>query len=142
MKIDWVILAEGNTSDARGAMTLVGVGQNVVETSEVPLGVSRVVAFGVSSDVPAEADLVLEILNPAGEALVQQRTTLRFGERERIDVPLGAQMAAMFNVVLEEYGVYIVRCTVHTKADKSNDSRELKLHVLPTTPPPELPSAE
>lgn len=112
MKIDWVILAEGVTQDARGAVALVGLGQNLLVTETLPAGTKRAVVTHLS-DLPVDRELRFRVAltTPQGRVLSAQESSLRVGPPPFAGIPsAGLDIPIEFAVGVTEYGTHLFEC--------------------------------
>ena len=146
LAIDWLGIAEGSASDARGAVTLVGVGQTVVIAPSLPHKEARAVMVVVLDDdgsVLVDPDspvaLTLEIRSPSDKLLLA--TTQTFSTRQAINpaaipegVPTrGFQLVMSLNLEFTEYGPHTIKVSISV-ADNDSVERIRRLYVVPPAP--------
>jgi hypothetical protein len=139
---DWLGIAEGSTNDARGALTLVGVGQNVMATAEFPHREQRVLIVTVLDEEGTELGqdaafgITLEITSPSGRVLIATHQTLTTAQASNPvgippDVPgRGFQIMWSLNLEVTEYGPHIVRVEIEIP-NQEPLSRSRKIYVVP-----------
>jgi hypothetical protein len=61
LRVEWLGLAEGSTQDARGALALVGVNQNVIQAPSLPHTMKEVFVLyvGTMMETPLLRELTL-----------------------------------------------------------------------------------
>ena len=116
LSIDSVIIAEGVTTDSRGALTIVGVGQNVALVDEFPAKRRYAVVVHAKSDaaIPAGEKIVWRIsaLSDEGDELATFSDVYDAKDPRYPDLPSGLVLAAQIGFVLPKPGSYRVACGV------------------------------
>lgn len=120
LTIDLFVMCEGAATDARGALTLVGIGQNVVQTEELPARTSRTFAALVSEDDETERILVpgnsvevnIRVVDPDGKSAGAVGQSLVVGEPTWPHIPSGVGAVAGLSLQLGVPGKYEARLKV------------------------------
>lgn len=151
LAIDWLGIAEASANDARGALTLIGVGQNVVVAPQLPHREQRVLVISVldenGSDLNGRDDgisLALEITSPSGRTLLANTQLVPLSQaanpaRIPDDVESrGFQLVLTLNLEFTELGTHKISTTVIAGAVEAR--RERRLYVVAGPVLPQLPS--
>lgn len=131
MRIEWFILAEGMGFDAKGALTVIGLNQNVLVTTALPATTKRAVIGHLVDDgqrlSPGEnLEFALSIESPSGKVISANTGRIAIdGETTFPDVPATIDLPAELAVVATEYGNYVIKLEV-----RPPDSTELKAEVI------------
>jgi hypothetical protein len=140
LRIEWLGVAEGCTHDARGALTLVGVNQNVIQAPRLPHIMKEVFVLyvadedgdGLAEGTEITVDFRLE--SPTGAILSAARSSAKLAQRTFPTIPaVHLQFVAEAMVAFDEYGIYVVKCTVEA-GGRSSVSGEKKLYVIEPSP--------
>lgn len=105
MRMEWLLLAEGVTQDARGAWTAVGLNQNVFAAESLPGHTKRAVVTRLT-DLPDKALLHFRfaVVGPSGRTLAAQESDLELGGRRLAALPASLDIPAEFVLSITEYG--------------------------------------
>ncbi|MGI5233597.1 hypothetical protein [Actinoallomurus sp. CA-142502] len=138
MKISSAILAEAFARDSRNALTLVGVGQNVILTSKLPLQLRRVVFVQVTGDVDEfkEDRLVtftLNVTSPSGDVLTDISSQANISSLPWSDIPGSLDLLAETDFTAKEYGKYPLKTLVNMDEHQEFDI-ELTLYIKEPSP--------
>ncbi len=124
LSFDWLGIAEGSANDTRGALTLVGVGQNVLVAPRFPHREQRVLVVTLLDEDGTELlpnvalTLNITITTPAGTILLANRQTLTAqGAINPAGIPRdvparGLQVVMATGLEVNEYGAHVLRATV------------------------------
>lgn len=136
LRVEWLGLAEGSTQDARGALALVGVNQNVIQAPSLPHTVKEVFVLYVADD---EGDTLTEgtevtvdfrVESPNGVILSAARSAAKLSQKSFSAIAaVHLQFVAESLLRFEEYGTYTIRCAVET-TDGHSASEEKRLYVI------------
>jgi len=136
LRVEWLGLAEGSTQDARGALALVGVNQNVIQAPNLPHTMKEVFVLYVADDdgntLTEGTDVTVDfrVESPNGTILSAARSAAKLTQKSFSSVPaVYLQFVAESLLRFEDYGMYTVRCTVET-ADGHSASEEKRLYVI------------
>jgi hypothetical protein len=150
VSFDWLGIAEGSTNDARGALTLVGVGQNVMAAVEFPHREQRVLIVTVldedGTDLGQDATfgMTFDITAPSGRVLIANHQTLTTAQASNPagippDIPArGIQLVWNLNLEVTEYGPHTVRVEIEIPGQEPL-SRTRKIYVV--APPGSSPES-
>jgi hypothetical protein len=134
MKIEWVILAEGFGSASNGAVTAIGVNQNLIIAPSLPVTTKRGIMVHLVADddslADAELELAVSILNPSGKTLVAQASSMRTAVPQWPDLPVTFDIFAEFPLRLSEYGSYTIDISVSAPHGEQATGTT-SLHVRP-----------
>lgn len=111
MKLDWIILAEGFGTSANGAVTVIGINQQVIIAPSLPTTTKRGVLahFSDSSGTLAgqELDVTISVNDPNGKPLITQTAPARMTpELQWPELPTGLDIYLEIPLRLSEYGSY------------------------------------
>ena len=111
MKLEWIILAEGFGTASNGAVTAIGINQEVIITPSLPATTKRgVFAHFVDSSgsiAGQELEVTLTVTDPGGKTILTQTAPARMNAN-----PPWPELAKGIDVFLEiplrlsEYGAY------------------------------------
>jgi hypothetical protein len=141
LRVEWLGLAEGSTQDARGALALVGVNQNVIQAPSLPHTVKEVFVLHVVDDdgdtltEGTEVTVDFRVESPNGVILSAARSAAKLSQKSFSAIPaVYLQFVAESLLRFEEYGTYTIRCTVET-ANRQSASEEKSLYVIEPAAP-------
>jgi hypothetical protein len=112
VNIDWIILAEGFGTAANGAVTVIGINQQVIIAPSLPTTTKRGVLAHFSSDsndtlIGPELDVTISVNDPNGRPLITQTAPARMNtERQWPELPVGLDIYLELPLRLSEYGSY------------------------------------
>jgi hypothetical protein len=136
LRVEWLGLAEGSTQDSRGALALVGVNQNIIQTPSLPHTMKEPFVLHVADDdgniLTEGTDVTVDfrVESPTGTILSAVRSAAKLSQKSFSSVPaVYLQFVAESLLRFEEYGMYTVRCTVET-VDGHSTSEEKRLYVI------------
>lgn len=115
MKIEWILLCEGIGQDAKGAITAIGLNQNVVVAQTLPVVTKRgFIARIAEYDLEVDSEVVFrfEVISPEGKSLSTQEGTVRIGESLWPELPQAIDLPAEFLFQLPSHGTYEIAVTV------------------------------
>jgi len=117
MKLDWIILAEGFGTSANGAVTAIGLNQQVIIAPTLPTTTKRGVLahFSDSSDSLAgqELDVTIAVSDPDSQPLITQTAPARMNaELQWPDLPKGLDIYLEIPLRLSKYGSYEISLSV------------------------------
>jgi hypothetical protein len=115
MKIEWVLLCEGIGQDAKGALTAIGLNQNVVIGTTLPAITKRGLIVHIGGvDLVTESEVVfhIDVIAPGGDTLLTQGGKIKIGEKVFPDLPTAFDIPTEFLLQLPSYGTYQVQATV------------------------------
>ena len=133
MKIEWIILAEGLGTASNGAVTAIGVNQNLIVTPSLPATTKRAILAHVTADEGTlagfEFGVSITVLGPSGQAIVTQTGMAKAGTPLRPDLPVSVDVFTEFPVTLQEYGTHVVQVRV-SALDGAEEMGGVNFYVL------------
>lgn len=117
MNIQWLLMAEAVTQDARGAMTAVGVSQTVLVAPELPIQAKRAVIALISAEQGeiGSGDKVafsISVISPAGDVLSKNAGHADIQPPPWPDLPPSFNLASESVFTATDYGCYRIMVTV------------------------------
>ena len=132
MRIEWVILAEGFGMASSGALTAIGLNQNLIIATTLPTMAKRAVlahvTAGDGSLADSELGVAIEVIAPSGQRLVNQTGVAKAGPPLWPDLPVSVDIFTEFPVDLHEYGTYSIAVKI-TGPDGTEATGEVSFHV-------------
>jgi hypothetical protein len=138
---DWLGIAEGVANDARGALTLVGVNQNVLIAPQFPHNDVRTIIIlavdeeGTVLTADASIDLDIQLVSPAGKVLFANHQSVNMSAASNpAGIPpevtsRGFQFVGSLSLQLTEYGRHVLSATI-VVGDAEPESRSRNLWVV------------
>ena len=125
MKLDWIIIAEGIGRDAKGALTLIGLNQNVFVAPTLPAVTKRAVVahFVDDGDTPKSGDILsfkLSVISPSGETVSAQQGQAAIGQALWPDPTPTFDLPAEITINCAEYGSYRLEVEVQFGASQGS----------------------
>lgn len=131
MKIDHVVLAEGAAADVRGALTLVGFNQRVINVPAIPFTFKQVliVSFVVMpGEEPSAGTISVTLLTPSGGTGFALTHPIPAAVQPAKDVPAIGNLALELPITGDEPGTYEVHVTWQAP-NKQPESRQIPIYV-------------
>jgi hypothetical protein len=136
LRLEWLGIAEGSANDARGALALLGVNQDVIPAPSLP-HVQRAViivhAADDDGDIFTEGTnlyVELKVDSPSGRTLSSSRSSVTLGKKQYATIPAThIQVLAEVMMRYEEYGTYIVTCNVEAPGEQRIQGQK-KIYVV------------
>lgn len=145
MKLNCALTAEGITQDSRGAITAVGLFQNVLATATLPLTAKRAAVMLITGDsaelVPGKpVKFSICVRTPSGNNIYDNQGVAQIEPTLYPELPFGFNIAADIAFTISEYGKHVIRMTAKPD-DDAEIASEIELYVvLPrNTPSDTLP---
>jgi hypothetical protein len=118
VKLDWMLLAEGFGQDAKGAITAIGVNQNVVLAPSLPITTKRAVLVHIVDEAGSlkpggKVHFSFSVHSPSGQVLLAQSGQLAVGEKVWQDLPASVDLPAEFTLTAYEYGVHRITAQIN-----------------------------
>ena len=138
MKIEWILLAEGLGQDAKGAITAIGLNQNVLATPSLPATTKRAVVArlvgedGGSLNSGDKVTLRFSVSDPAGHVIAAQTAQGTIGPRPWPDLPLSSDLPIELVLTFQQYGTHKFEVAVQA-SDGTEVNGHLDFYVV--TPP-------
>ena len=119
MKMEWILLAEGLGQDAKGAITAIGLNQNILAAPSLPATTKRaVVAHLVADDEPLETGdkitLRFSVTSPSGQVVAAQTAQATVGPVLWPDLPAISDLPVDMVLTFNEYGTHRFEVAVQT----------------------------
>jgi hypothetical protein len=111
MKIEWILLAEGLGQDAKGAITAIGLNQNVLVAQTLPASTKRaIVAHLIACEgTPSPGDAIslrFGVSNPDGQVIAAQTAQAIVGPSLWPDLHPGLDFPVELVLTFHQYGVH------------------------------------
>jgi hypothetical protein len=144
VKCDIFVLAEGVTSDARGALTLVGVNQRAVSVDSLPFRITQKVVVGFTDESPESpglfsdgtpsGDLSIDVKDPAGNSqfTINQSFAIPKQPKPRPDVPQFSYIVADVVISGASHGIYIAE-VAYRRVSGEVESRRFPIYIVPSS---------
>jgi hypothetical protein len=136
VKLDWVIVAEGLGTDAKGAVTAIGVDQAVLIAPEVPTTTKRAIIARLVEDeetaltAGTTIQFSLAIRSPSGKVLSAQSGGATIGAKLFPELPGSVVIPAEVGIAANEYGTYDIEVTASAPG-MDEVSGTVPLYVVP-----------
>ena len=135
MKIEWILLAEGLGQDAKGALTAIGLNQNVLATPSLPATtkravVARLVAGDGTLNSGDKVSLRFSVSDPAGQVIAAQTMQGAIGSCPWPDLPLSTDLPIELVLTFQHYGTHKFEVAVQA-SDGTEVKDHLDFYVLP-----------
>jgi hypothetical protein len=119
VKIEWVLLAEGLGQDAKGAITALGLNQNILAAPSLPSTTKRaVIAHLAADDEPLETGdkitLRFSVTSPSGQVIAAQTAQATVGTVPWPDLPVTSDLPVEMLLTFNEYGTHRFEVAVQT----------------------------
>jgi hypothetical protein len=134
IRLEWFIVAEGIGQDAKAAYTLIGVNQNALVTSDLPVYTKRAFLVHMVEDEGYlkegdEVGAAFRIASPTGEAVAEGAANFTVGPRRFKKLPAELDIPVELGFEIREHGTY--QCSVEvTTPGASPLGKALSLYVL------------
>ncbi|MGW2333974.1 DUF6941 family protein [Streptomyces sp. NPDC001685] len=131
MKIDHVLLAEGVVGDIRGALTLVGYNQRVINSPNLPFSFKQtlVVSLTGKADESVSAQLTINLVTPEGGSV------FAFTQNVQMTAPGSKIAPSITNIAMDipfsgvSYGVYRLN-VLWRQVGEDVDEREIEVFIV------------
>jgi hypothetical protein len=140
LRLEWLGIAEGSANDARGALALVGVNQDVIPAPSLPHVQREVLIVHVADD---DGDIFTEGTNvyveirvdsPTGRTLSSSRSSVSLGKKQYPTIPAThLQVLAEVMMRFDEYGTYVITCNVEAPEEQRIQGQKRIYVVDPKT---------
>ncbi|MEU6515132.1 hypothetical protein [Streptomyces sp. NPDC046978] len=139
MRIDSILLAEGITPDARGALAAVGINQKIISSAVLPFAVkqSLVLIFtdestDASFEEPEGKDFAVSIrvFDPAGQPTFAVSQPLPKVKKAWIDLPSLMNLVVEVSMSGSSYGRYVLEASLQENGVEC-EKRAITLFVTP-----------
>lgn len=136
IQLEWFGLAEGSTEDSRGALTLVGVNQNIIQAREFPVNVKRQFVILTGEDEGFEdltdrrIHVTVEVTSPSGELVASAKQVVNIHGKRRKEIPGSLQLVGAMNFEVGEVGAYLAACIVEDSRGEFRLEGSKKFYVI------------
>ena len=135
LRFEWFGIAEGATSDSRGAISLVAIERAVQIVGELPVPLKRVFVGIVQDDEDPEPTLPestltveISVEDPTGTVIVSHRLPIEQGAKRYDSLPMSVSFTAEMQFKAKVYGTYLVRMQCeYARWEEGPQSQELVL---------------
>lgn len=144
MKIGWVLLAEGIGQDARAVLTAIGLNQNVLATTALPIVTKRAIIVHIVADKDAlklgdRFNVTFNVTSPSGKIITAQSGQVTVGKVSWPDLPVSFDLPVELVLNVSEYGTYLIEATVQV-ADGPEMSEHIEFYVVNAPDPASVES--
>ncbi|MFF7521169.1 DUF6941 family protein [Streptomyces pseudovenezuelae] len=131
MNIDAALLAEGATGDIRGAITLVGYNQRVVNAPTLPFSfkLTLVVSLSGETEKASQAQISVNLESPEGESAFAFSQPVQLPASTVKGVPSFTNIAMDIPFTGVSYGVYRLTASWREAGQEAQD-REIEVFVV------------
>jgi hypothetical protein len=136
MRIEWLGIAEAAARDERGAITLVGVDQNVIVAPSLPVTKERTFLLiaddeGISLAPGSKLTLDVSVTAPSGKVVVAAGAQeVPVGEKRYPDLPGGLKLGGDLRLQITEYGTYSIHVSLTVTASGEVLTADKSIHVV------------
>jgi hypothetical protein len=118
MKLEWMLLAEGLGQDARGAVTAIGINQNVLVVQKLPITTKRAIIAHIEDEdnLFATGDKLgfrFRVISPSDDTISTQSGQVLLAERPHSDLPFTIDFPVEIVFDVAEYGPYRLTMTIN-----------------------------
>lgn len=128
MRLEWMLLAEGLGQDSRGAVTAIGLNQNILLTPTLPVQTKRAIVLHLVDDhsaIKPGDKLVFRVsfVSPSGKVInaITSQASLTPGPWS--DLPFTVDVPAEMTLLCSEYGTYEINAEVDSPAGETIGSQ-------------------
>lgn len=137
MKVEWILLAEGLGQDAKGAITVIGLNQNVLGAPSLPVTTKRAVVAHFVADKGSLAPgdkltLRFSVTSPSGKVIAAQTAQATIGQLPWPDLPASSDLPVELGLTFYEYGTHRFEVAVQT-ADGQEVTGQIDFYVVTPT---------
>jgi hypothetical protein len=138
VKLEWILLAEGVGAAANGALTAIGLNQNVLIAPRFPALTKRAVIAHFSSSKPfedGELTVSFSVTSPTGKVVSANtaKINLSGGIIAWPDLPAAFDVPVELVIPVSEYGEHCITISA-SFPDGSKGDGTLALYVVPGLP--------
>lgn len=136
MRVEWVILAEGLGQDSKGAITAIGLNQNVLVAPSFPVSTKRAVVahlvdYQQHLKVGDKINLRFSATSPSGKVIAAQSVQAAIGQPPPWpDLPANADMPAEMILTFYEYGTHRIEVSVQSTGVEEEITGGLDFYVV------------
>ena len=130
MRIESIVLAEGLGQDSRGALTAIGLSQNVYIAESLPATTKRAVVVHMTECAEGESlAFTFTVKDPSGKVNSAQSGEVRLGKALFRDLPVGADLPVETAITFTSMGTYTIGIEVR-QSDGTTHNASVPLHVV------------
>lgn len=134
MKISWVLLAEGMTIDGRGAVTAVGIGQQIFVAPSLPTTTKRAIVIHIVEESGlmkpnSSFNFAIRVTDPKGNVVVAQTASVAVGHIPWPTLPITTVLPLELALNLSEYGAYRFDVQVQPPDGAEPSDGSVEMHV-------------
>ncbi|WP_162834316.1 hypothetical protein [Amycolatopsis circi] len=122
MRIKWILLCEGFGLDSKGALTAIGLNQNVVASETLPVQTKRAIIIRlIDENEPAYQGVMtisFSVISPTGKVVSANTANVSIGPKKFSDLPGTGEIPAELILNLSEYGTYRVSAEIRLEDDR------------------------
>jgi len=135
MNIGWVLLAEGVTLDARGAVTAVGLSQNIFPAASLPVITKRALVTHVVEEpgiIQSNSNFTIsiQVKDPRDNVIVAQTAAVAIGHVPWPLLPAVTDLPLELALNLSEYGTYRFDVQVQPPGGGAPASGSVEMYVV------------
>lgn len=136
MRVDWILLAEGLGQDAKGAITAIGLNQNVLAVPSLPASTKRAVVAHLVADEGAlkpgdQLNLRFSVTSPSGQVIVAHGAQATIGRLPWPDLPASSDLPVELGLTFHEYGTHQFEVAVQAPGSEEMKG-QLDFYVVAT----------
>ena len=129
MKLGWILLAEGLGQDAKGAVTAIGLNQNILITSTLPAQAKRAILAHFVEDgstVKTGDQLMFRVsfVSPSGKVISAMNSPAILAPMPWSDLPVSIDLPAEMILSCSEYGAYEINVEVELSTGETVGGQE------------------
>lgn len=113
MRLEWILLAEGASTNAAGSVTAISINSNVLATPTVPASTKRVVIVHFVGEPGESAELAgrdvtvtVRVISPSGDTILAHSVTGKFAPPTWPELPSGLDIAVELPLRIAEHGAH------------------------------------
>jgi len=141
MRLEWILLAEGASTNAVGSVTAISINSNVLATPTLPVSTKRVVIMHFVGEAGEAAELdgrditvSVRVLSPTGDPILAHSANGRFQAPTWPELPSGLDIVVEMPLRITEYGVHDIAVTAQAN-DKITLEGRTQLYVMESPVP-------
>lgn len=135
MRIESVLLAEGVTTDARGALAVIGLNQNIFPTATLPAATKRAILAHIVEDPGImqpnmRFSFSLKVSDPKGNVILAQTASVAVGQVPWPSLPATTDLPLELALNLSEYGAYRFEVEIQPPGDGAPLTGGVDMYVV------------
>jgi len=133
LRIEWALQCEAVAQDGRGALTLVGLNQNIYLVGVLPVTTRRFLVLHLVELTPNTGlSIVVQAKAPDSSVIAESKAEFELGQPIFKDLPASLDYPIELVLSIEKYGVYSMEAYV---SDGSGESSEGRVDLYVMEPP-------